>query len=151
MGDVSVFQLFEILQKEYIVCELRIKIYPILKHKDYWRDVARMKKEKISDIAQRNSLPSIFDDRRIKQDFERRIYNETGLPNFYYPNKHKEEDQRYWDLRNYFLEGSEVKYYVEGRMKVGLVSSLDVENKKVDIKVEDKVLTLSIEDVARVL
>ena len=63
--NLSVVELFEILQSEYVVCELRAKIYPLDKHKDYWRDLMEKKRTKIIDIAKKNALFSNINNRFI--------------------------------------------------------------------------------------
>ena|SRR6266478_5669375 len=80
--DLSVFQLFEILQEEFLICELRSRIYPISKHQEYWKQTMEKKKEKILDIAKRNSLPCIFDDHRIKQDLKKELFLKLVTLNF---------------------------------------------------------------------
>ena len=134
MSNKSVYQLFETLQFEYEVCILRSKIYPIVKHKEYWKDTAEKKKEKILDIAKRNNLPCIFDNEQIRKTFREKVYSDTGLPNFYYPDFQKQEQQKYWDTVNYFRVDSEVKFYDMGFAKVGTVKSIDLKNNKIVIK-----------------
>lgn len=60
-GDkqLSAIQLFDQLQIEYIVCNLRAHIYPRDEHKIYWRAKAVEKRDRIKDIASKNSLMSI--------------------------------------------------------------------------------------------
>ena len=70
--SLTASQLFEILQEEYIVCELRAKIYPeslttkdnqIVRPQDYWKGLMEKKREKIVDIAPNTSpdtYPKVF-------------------------------------------------------------------------------------------
>lgn len=136
--DLSVFQLFDVLQEEFIVCELRIKIYPMQKHKDYWIDLSQKKKEKILDISKRNFLPSIFDDKRIKQDFERRIIPDIGYPKFLYKDATQRLIQEKWDLHNYYTRGSEVKVMDDtGRILNGSIISVNLNNRTARIQIKD--------------
>ena len=52
--DVSLYELFKILQIEYIHNELRYKIYPSKSDKIFHEKVMKYKKTKIEDIALRN-------------------------------------------------------------------------------------------------
>lgn len=149
--DLSVYQLFETLQKEYVVCELRAKIYPIIKHKEYWKQTAAMKKDKIIDIAKRNCLPSIFDDKRIKRDYELRIYNKVGLPNFYYPNELKKEQQKNWDIINYFWPGTEVKFYDETEIRIAMIKSFDLDSMALFVTCDGDDIQVNIDSVSRIL
>ena len=60
--EISPQKLFDVLQKEYIVCIIRSKIYPIEKHKKYWNDLAERKKIKINNLKGKYNMYSIFDD-----------------------------------------------------------------------------------------
>lgn len=149
--DLSVFQLFDVLQEEYIICELRVKIYPILKHKEYWKNTAQMKKEKILDIANRNSLPCIFDHKEIKKSFEQRVYGDSGLPKFYYPDKNREDFQKMWDIVNYYRPESEIKFMEGKKVKVGIIQSFDYDNKKVTIVYDENQVSFDLDKVTRIL
>ncbi len=122
--DLSINQFFETLQEEYIICELRVKIFPYEDHKKYWRDIAAKKKVKILDIAKRNLLPCIFDDKRIKQDYEKKIIVEVGFPKFYYIDDKHKDTQAMWDKRNYYSKDAEVKVIEEGKVIVGKIDKV---------------------------
>lgn len=129
--NLSIYELFEILQKEYIVCKLRFKIYPYQSHKEYWLRVAEKKKEKILDIAERNKLPNIFSDDNIKKVIEHSIYGVQGVPNFIYRDDEHRKKQEKWDLINYFFVGSNVRVNVNGKNEVAKIHAFDDLNKKV--------------------
>lgn len=150
---LSATQLFEILQEEYIVCELRFKIYPHEKHREYWMDLMEKKKEKIIDIAQKKSLLSIFDDKRIKAEFEKRIIPEIGFPKFIYKNDAQRLLQEKWDIHNYFLRDTKVKVYFEGEMQTGVIQIVDLSNRKISIFLDKnkKVKEFAIELITRIL
>ena len=149
--DLSVLQFFEVLQEEYIVCELRVKIYPIKKHKQYWKNLADEKAKKIIDIAERNNLPSIFSDRRTKRSLESRIYSDFGLPNFYYPNPEKKEQQHKWDIINYYWPNADVRIKTGTNIDLGKIVSFDSESKLVEVLVDGVLKAVSINRVSRVL
>jgi hypothetical protein len=150
--NLSVAQLFDILQEEFIVCELRVKIYPLEKHKDYWRDLMQKKKDKIIDIARKNALFSIFDDIRIKSDYESKIILEIGFPRFIYKDDAQRLLQEKWDVHNYYLPKSEVRVYDQDVSKtlVGKIHSVDFKNQVVKINFESESKDYNIESVTRV-
>lgn len=151
--DLSVVQLFEILQEEFIVCELRAEIYPLDKHKDYWRDLMKKKKDKIIDIAKKNALFSIFDDKRIKADYDKRIIPEIGFPKFIYKDDAQRLLQEKWDIHNYYLPKTEVRVYDEDQSKMiqGVIKSVDFPAQLVKVTVGEISKEYNIELVTRVL
>ena len=85
--DLTLTELFDILQKEYIVFELRAKIYPQNHHRTFWLELASKKKEKIISIGHRHKFISIFDFAEIKEKYYNEIVPKVGFPNFIYSNK----------------------------------------------------------------
>ena len=76
---------FACLQREYLVAELRYKIYMKAKDKEYYlHKEMEGKKKTIESIASRNNFPSIFTDQWLFEKYKSEIYNEWGLPNFIY-------------------------------------------------------------------
>ena len=76
---------FACLQREYLVAELRHKIYMKVKDKEYYlHKEMEGKKKTIESIASRNNFPSIFTDQWLFEKYKSEIYNEWGLPNFIY-------------------------------------------------------------------
>lgn len=149
--NLTVVQLFEILQKEYIVCELRALIYPHEKHKQYWRDLMQKKKEKIIDIAQRNSLFSIFDDKRVKVDYDKKIIPESGFPNFIYKDDTQRFLQEKWDIHNYYLPGEKVKICDEQYTTEGIIKSVDLALRSIKINTNSGLIECDLNSVTRIL
>ena len=118
---LSIYQYFEILQKEWLVVDLRCRIYSSKKDKAFWLKVREGKRVKIENIAEKNKLPTIFTDSELKKDLERTIYNDYTYPNFHYKDENHMKDQGYWDLANYYSKDSEVRFESNGEMKVGRV------------------------------
>ena len=95
---------FDNLQKEYIVAELRSKIYPKEKDKEYYRDrEMKGKRKKIEDISLRNNLPTIFNSIEKRKRFDQEIYNQQGLPNFIYRSDEDRYKRHPLDIINFFL------------------------------------------------
>lgn len=118
---LSTYQYFEILQVEWLVSDLRCRIYQNEKDKGYWRRVREGKRVKIESIAEKNRLPTIFSDDDLKRDLENRIYNDYSYPNFHYKDEVHRQSQGYWDLLNYYSKDSEVRYEFCDEVKVGKI------------------------------
>lgn len=118
---LSTYQYFEILQVEWLVADLRCRIYTNEKDCAYWNKVRDGKRAKIESIADKNQLPTIFTDLEMKRDLERRIYNDYTYPNFHYRDESHKQTQGFWDLTYYYNKDSEVKYEWLGEIRVGKV------------------------------
>lgn len=116
--DLSYYQYYIQLQLEYIVVELRRKIYPSIKDKNYYQRVMEGKKKVIEDISLRNSLKSIFNSETEKNLRYQEIYRE-GFPLFLYRDQQERENLEYKDKSFYYMKGSEVR--VVGREGVGIL------------------------------
>jgi hypothetical protein len=134
----STFEFFEMLQIECLVAELRIKIYPKLKDKEYWKKkVYEGKKATILDIANRNRLPTIFDDDQLEQALKQRIYRADSYPIFVYRDENHRNNQEYYDLLYYYNKGSEVRFEYFGEVKVGRVKDYRPFSKEILISFEE--------------
>lgn len=152
--EISPHKLFDVLQREYLICILRAKIYPLIKHKNYWTDLANKKKEKICHLKAKHNLYSIFDDNNILKDYEKKTYNDFGLPNFYYPNEKVMDQQKYWDIRNYFSSGKKVKFIDINdnyKLKEGIIRYIQFEREFVIVELIEKSIELSFGEVSRIL
>jgi hypothetical protein len=150
--DLSAAQFFETLQLEYLICELRAKIYP-QKHKDYWRGIAENKKERILDISKRNhDLPCIFSHSFIKEDFQKKVFPEVGFPKFIYRDEAQRLRQERWDWVNYYSVGCSVRIY-DNSFFVGLgeVKRVDYENKTAIVLFENEEKELSLHTLTRLI
>lgn len=119
---LTTYQYFEALQVEWVVANLRTKIYRSPKDKEYWTRVKENKKVKIEEISNRNSLPNIFTDTSFREEIERRVFNEYSFPNFHYKDEDHKLTQGYYDLLYYYFIGSEVTYNYFGETKVGRIA-----------------------------
>ena len=149
---LSVYQLFEILQEEFIICELRSKIYPLESHKVYWKNTAESKKTKIIDIAKRNQLSTIFDNSKIKESLEKKVIPERGMPLFFYRDEAHKQNQSKWDWINYFAPRSDVKIYENGyNVGVGVIKEADIETDEIKVVLNGNVETYTSENIVRIL
>lgn len=149
---LSVNELFEILQEEYIVCKLRAAIYLKEHLKEYWEKVAEGKKKKILDISKKNALPCIFDHEGIEEEYKKKVYREKGYPHFYYTSEATKEQQEYWDLWNYYYKQSPVKVYFDEdeEPEEGVVIKSNIEEKKVLVRIDGKEYHVSMDIVTRI-
>lgn len=122
-------EFYDCLQREYIVANLRSKIYERQKDRDYYIYREMEGKERtIKAIASRNNLPSIFTDSGLKKRFESEIYNEWGLPNFIYRSDSDRANRRPKDILAYFHKGVEVSVKSSsGEIVKGVVVWTDLE------------------------
>lgn len=149
--DLSIFDYYNQLQLEYIVLELRKKIYPSLSDQAYYQRVMTQKAEKINDIALKNYLPSIFSDKQIKKHKYAEVYNEFGLPNFFYKDEEHKHKYSLLDKKYYFLPESEVRVVLDGELKIGKISSVDFNKEKAIVIVEDDKFEVTLNHIARIL
>lgn len=147
----STFEYFEILQLEWFSADLRAKIYPRIKDKNFWKKVREGKEITIQDIATRNSLPSIFDDDQLEQALRKKVYRDESYPNFIYKNADHQLTQEYYDLLYYYNQGAEVRFEVYGEMMVGKVKDYKPFSKNLTVIFEGKEEILPISKVTRIL
>ena len=157
------FTYFEVIQKEYIVCELRSKIYPkrsksrhVYRDREYFKNVMRGKREKILDFAQRNHMPTIFDSDKIKQQIIEQIYLKRGLPQFIYRDSEEQSRLETLDRRFYYSISAPIKVFLnelDNEFDVGEIKHFDNENDivKVHIRNSSEVRTVSCKNVCRIL
>lgn len=136
------------LQKEYIVAELRKKIYRNEGDKKYYEHVMVGKKEKIISVSDRNSLPNIFTDESLKKNFYSEVYG-NRFPNIEYPDYIKRFSyvkdgkthyvSRYdMDVYYYYSRGEEVKVFVnnDDQFVIGMITSVLYDKKISFVKIK---------------
>lgn len=149
---LTTYQYFEVLQIEWLVADLRCRIFTNDKDKAYWRKVREGKKAKIESISDKNKLPNIFTDDSLKREIENRIYNEFTYPNFHYKDEEHKQAQGYWDLLHYYSKNSEVRFEHYGEIQVGNI--VDYTPFSLEIRIQTKakeVVTSPIHKVMRIL
>jgi len=149
--DLPLYEFFVKLQEEYVIAELRRKIYSKAKDKIYYEKVMKFKKEKIDDIVLRNCLPSIFTSESTKQRYYSKIYNKSGLPNFIYKDDTERQVQYVLDVQNYYSVNSDVKVDIGEDVEVGSISELNIDKQVVFVKINNKILDFEFSKVTRIL
>lgn len=148
----TIIEFFESLQNEYVVAELRSKIYPKQKDKKYWRDrVMKGKKDTIQQIAERNNLPTIFNDQRVRDTVYFNIYDISGFPKFVYKNDEEKRELQDRDFWNYYMKNAEFKIDQSGT--IGYLNEVDRDIEIAELKLKDtgEMLEKKLSEIARIL
>jgi hypothetical protein len=126
--DVSTLDYLEVLQEEFICAVIRSKIYPRLSDKRHYEKVTEGKREKIVDIAKRNSLITIFDDKDEYLEYWLKTVKSFGFPNFTY-------NQEYNNSKSHFpYKGTIVEILDESSsFKYAVSHHVDFENQQVSV------------------
>lgn len=104
--NLSILDYVKQLQLEYLLYELRLKIYPTATDKDKFKSVMKFKESKILDICKKNGLNNMFNDGEILQEIEKEFYNEFGNPKDL---TRKDQYFYYWRNSDFQYEGRGVK------------------------------------------
>ena len=150
---LSTYEYLQVLQLEYVVTELRKKVYIKRKDREFFKRVLVGKEKKIKDICLRNSLPSLFEDEDTKRRCYQEVYGEFGYPNFHYKNHEQVEEFRVKDFYYYYSKDSDFKVKFNDGIKIGILHSVDEANKVANIKVkgEEEIKPFSLENIARII
>jgi hypothetical protein len=152
--DIPITEYLDVLQKEFLVAEIRHKIYSKINDKQFWEKVMKGKKRKIEDICFRNKIDNIFTSDEEKRRMYSVVYNEHGLPNFNY----KDDVQRFGngeypgleqtDIENYYSFDSEVRVDVNGKRVFGKITGYTenrelilVESESIEVQYERELVT----------
>lgn len=151
--QLSFIEFFENLQREYIIAELRYKIYPKEKDKNYYKNREMDgKRATIENISARNNLKSIFNDSDVYRQYHDEMIKGWGLPNFLYRDEADKERRRHQDIINYFYKGSVVSVLnSDGSIDRGVIITTDLNRKMVLIEVNNRTKYYSFDNVTREL
>ena len=78
--NLSILDYLKQLQLEYLLYELRIKIYPKAEDKQKFKGILEYKESKILDICKKNGLDNMFTSGEILIEIESEFYDEFGNP-----------------------------------------------------------------------
>lgn len=135
---ISFIEYFENLQREYIVAELRSKIYPNERDQIYYREREMMGKRcKIESISAVNNFQNIFNSPYIRNKFYDEIYNKTGLPNFIYRDDSDRQKRGILDIYHYFAKNTPVTVLYNDCCLRGRVEGVDIQQKLIIVYVFD--------------
>lgn len=145
-GKLDVVTYYDELQREYIESEIREKIYPYDKHKKHYQELMKIKRVKIEDIAMRNNLKSIFNDKKTHAQFIKLIYPSMGMPKF-------KRFQKF-DMQNFYEVGRKAKAHIserESEYKVGTISNVDLDNRVATIEIDGSTTNIPLKFVTRII
>lgn len=131
--DISLTELYTVLQNEFLSYFIRKKLY-CKEFSVNYDVVCNQKREKIEKISLKNNLPSIFNDKEMKERYLDRFLNETGVPNLTYKDEVIKKKMQRWDNWYYFTKGTSVKFKIDDRVELGVITSNDKDNCIVTIK-----------------
>ena len=152
------FEFFVILQKEYIVAELRKKIYPDISGKKKCEEIMTGKKKKIFDIAMKNSIKTIFPDMKLgnssmyDEDLRIKLYKEVYGEDFDFPKFiYRDEIQRKFlaekDRKCYYSINSEIKT-IDG---IGILREVWLEKNICSVEIDNICKKYFLNKVSRIL
>lgn len=78
--NISIADYLSRLQIEYIIYELRSKIYPAAEDKEKFKEVMGLKRMKIEDISEKNNLQTIFTSTLIKNNLMNSLFEDKFVP-----------------------------------------------------------------------
>jgi len=153
MGDkgLSLVSYLKQLQIEYVITELRRRIYPYQQDKNFYSKLIIWKKIKIDDISLRNRLPNIFDNETVKKEIYLEVYGSGGYPKFYYSDKLPESIFGTLDKKNYYFEGEDVSVVINNETIVCKSLGYDGKKNKVKVKIDKVIKYFDIELITRIL
>lgn len=132
---LPITEYYKQLQREYIITELRKKIYPKIKDKNYYERVLKQKRINIEDISSRNKIPSIFNDINTKDFFYKEVYPEWGFPIFTYKDDYNQREFAPLDLQNYYMVKNDFKFKDKSnQIQFGILTEVNFKNKEAKIK-----------------
>ena len=132
--SLTIYEYFCQLQLEYVVAELRSKIYFRQDDRDYWKSICEKKKKNIENIVLKNNIPSIFDDPDIRKEYEEKVFLDKNFPNFTYKDEESKNKQIFWDYVNYYARGSEFRCEINGEILVGTIVYYEPYGKTIKVK-----------------
>ena len=136
--DISILDYFKVLQQEFLYFELKVKIYPSAKDKEYFKKIMDFKKSKIIDIAEKNSLSTIFDSDVNMEESRALFFNEYGNPN--------RLGKRDWYF--YYKIGADFSYEGKGVK----IKRYNLTVKVASIELDSgEVIEVSLDDISRIL
>lgn len=148
---MTTFEYFQKLQLEYIVTQLRLRIYRAKTDKEFYARALQGKKLKIEEIGIKNRIPTIFTDKDLFESFEKKIYRDGTYPLFYYRDAEHKIVQEPLDLLFYYYRGTEVRFLEEETVKVGVVQNYEIGRDSLTLKEDGLVKRVNLNNCQRIL
>ena len=150
---LSPYEYLKQLQYEYVCSNLRNRLYNREVDKNYWAKIAETKKKKISEIAERNSLPTIFDDEDMLKYYNELVYLGKPFPSFYYRNEETKKRLIEWDHYHYYKINEYFRINLNGEILVGQLIKYHVFDSIAKFKIEntEEQIDINLSKVIRIL
>lgn len=129
LKKLSPVEFLEKLQKEYFICDIRIRFYPSPKDKEYYRKVRSYKKEKIDRICDQNKIPTIFTNEEVFSKYRSLVYSELDYPIFI------EMTKKDWE--NYYALDCDVKIITDNDVLIGRTMKFYVGGDFITVKLRE--------------
>lgn len=147
---IPIGDFFTRLQVEYLGYRFRSLIYQRVFDKQKFEDICLKKKEKITQIALENCLPSIFNNQTQQKKYLEKFFNPYGLPNFTYRDDYQKNVKGYWDIYYYFIVGSSVRFISDNEVEIGRIKKCDTKDRSVIVEIEKKNFVKGFDEVSRI-
>lgn len=142
---LSKMEFFNVLQEEYLIADIKKRIYFSPADKRYYEKVMEGKRTKIIDLSEKLKSGNIFNDKAIEKKFKDKLLPSKGLPQFQMSGD---------DLRNYFAPEAIVKIWISEQEQLpGSIVSADLERNilRVKLRGEKDERVVSVHHVNRVV
>ncbi len=149
--NLSLTEYLKTLELEYLMADIRRKIYPNPKDKRYWSKVVQYKEEKIKDIAERNELSSVLEDKELRNRLLLSFIPDNQVPIFYYRDQKDKNEYYHKDIKFYYFINVEVKYYHDSKLCIGKIIEVDMSGELLRIESEQKEIVKSFDQVRRII
>lgn len=148
---LSILEYLDQLQKEFVMYELRIKIYKNSTDIEYFKKSINLKKEKIIEISDRNQLDNIFNNNDLKKEYYLKINSFEG-PYFEYRDFFHKKKLLEKDLFYYYYPESDIKIK-DKNILIGKIKTTDFIKKicLCSIKGQEKDKYVTFNNISRIL
>lgn len=153
----SIHSYLDILQLEYVIFSIRLKLYTRKKDQLYCEKVLLHKKTKIEDISLKNNRDNIFTNKDLYQSIYNRVIVKEGFPKFDLMNYSSIELQQEFENKdwiNYYQKGRDVRVQIDqDQFQVGKIICADKESSlcQVKLKGQSEITTHPISYITRIL
>lgn len=148
--ELSTAEYFINLQKEYLIADLRRKVYFKESDRKYWTKVAAYKRERIEKIALRSNISSIFSDHRLFEEIKFTFYGKGGFPNIPYKDEYEYSNLHSKDVYGYYAKDIDVRCEIDTVLLLAKVLFVILEKKIVVVLLNGNKFYLPYDKVTRV-
>lgn len=150
---LNIYEYLEQLQVEYVSIDLRRRLYNREHDRNYWAKMGEYKKIKIQEIANKNQLPTIFNDQDVFRKTEEKVYVGKSFPMFFYKNIETENRLKPWDHFHYYRINSPFRVELFGQQLIAEIKEYKLfeSTAKFKILATDEIIEINLENAFRIL